>query len=217
MWFVLLADEGLDLQLASLGESPVPLFPPGFILEWTTTLGVVKETFRLVHFEAVLLQSLKHLVNKHQMVLMWGGVDDDFVNVDDDVFYLFYFIHNLFHDSLEGSWATQKSNQHCNPLKLALPLDDEGREMDVSLVNWHLPKVRCEVNCGENGWVCPINVADAFVDFFHEILVCVGLFVETPEIVDNAKAPAGLFWNAEDEGVEGGFCLSCHPQFHPFL
>ena len=93
-----------------------------------------------------------------------------------------------------------------------IDLAGEVREVAVTLINWHLPEARGEVNCVENGVVFPTNVAHAFIDFFHEILVRVGLFVDTLDIVDDS-----LFVNAEDGGVVGRFCLSRHPQFQPFL
>ena len=49
------------------------------------------------------------------------------------------------------------------------------------------------------------NIADAFVDFLHGILVLLGIFFKTPEVQDNWKAPARLFGNIEDGRVVGGF------------
>ncbi len=52
-----------------------------------------------------------------------------------------------------------------------------------------------EEHC-ENVGVRSANVADAFGDFFHEVYM--GVLVEPPEILHNAKSLALFLWNAEN-------------------
>ena len=59
--------------------------------------------------------------------------------------------------------------------------------MAVRFVDGHLPEAGGEINGREDGGVGSSNVADAFIDFLHGVLISVGLGVETPKILDNSE------------------------------
>ena len=53
-------------------------------------------------------------------------------------------------------------------------------------VDGHLPESGGEVDRRKDVGVGSADVADALVDFFHGVFVCVGLFVETSEVLHNS-------------------------------
>jgi hypothetical protein len=62
----------------------------------------------------------------------------------------------------------------------------------------HLPETGSQVQSCENGRVGSAYVADAFGDFFHGVLVDMGVLVDFPEVLHNAKSLALFLWNAEN-------------------
>ena len=58
----------------------------------------------------------------------------------------------------------------------------------VGFVNGHLPETRGQVDGREDRGVSSSNVADALVDFFHCVLVSVGLGVEPPKVLNDPEA-----------------------------
>jgi len=65
-------------------------------------------------------------------------------------------------------------------------------------VNGHLPESRGQVDGCENGAVGSSDVGDAFRNFLHGVLVCLGFEVQTPEVLHNPESLAVLFWHTED-------------------
>ena len=69
-----------------------------------------------------------------------------------------------------------------------MALNCKGSEVAILIIDGHLPESRSEIDGGEDVGVGLTDVADAFVDLFHGVLVGVGLFVETSEVLRDAQA-----------------------------
>ncbi len=65
-------------------------------------------------------------------------------------------------------------------------------------IQLHLPETQGQVQGCENGGVCSPDVADTFGDLLHGILVNMGVLVQLPEILHDAKSLALFLWNAEN-------------------
>jgi hypothetical protein len=65
----------------------------------------------------------------------------------------------------------------------------------------HLPEFGSEVQCGENGKIGSLNVADAFGGLLHRVFVNVGVLVELPGVLNDPESQALFLWNAENGGV----------------
>ncbi len=83
-------------------------------------------------------------------------------------------------------------------MELALAQNGESCQLLRVFVQLHLPESRSQVQCCENVGVGSAYVADVFGDFFHGELVYMGVLVELPEILHNAKSLALFLWNAEN-------------------
>jgi hypothetical protein len=83
-------------------------------------------------------------------------------------------------------------------MELALARNGKSCQLLRVFVQLHLPESGSQVQCCENGGVGSAYVADTFGDFFHGVLVDMGVLVELPEILYNAKSLALFLWNAEN-------------------
>ena len=68
-----------------------------------------------------------------------------------------------------------------------MPLHSDSGEVAVFVVDG-LPKLRSEVNSGENCRVGSTDVTDVLIHFRHRVFVGVCLFVESSEVLDDAQA-----------------------------
>ncbi len=75
--------------------------------------------------------------------------------------------------------------------------DGESCQFLGIFVQLHLPESRSEVQCQENGGIGLSNVADAFRDLLHGVLVDVGVLVQFPEVLYDPESLALFPWNAE--------------------
>ena len=89
--------------------------------------------------------------------------------------------------------------------------------MAVLFVDGHLPEPGGEVDRCEDVGVGSADVADALIDFFHGVLVRVGLLVETSEVLYDSKTSPPFLWNAENGRVVGGSGLSHYAEPKPFF
>jgi len=62
----------------------------------------------------------------------------------------------------------------------------------------HLPDTRSQAQGHENGGVGSSYVAEALGDLLHRVFVNMGVLVELPEILHNAKSLALFLWYAEN-------------------
>ena len=69
-----------------------------------------------------------------------------------------------------------------------MALDRECGQVAILIANGPLLEPRGEIDGGEDGGVGSADVADAFVDFLHGVLVGVDLLVEASEVLHNAQA-----------------------------
>ncbi len=86
-------------------------------------------------------------------------------------------------------------------MELALARNGESGQLLRIFVQLHLPESRSQVQCCENVGVGSADVTDAFGDLLHGVLVYVGVLVELPEILHNAKSLALFLWKAENGRV----------------
>jgi hypothetical protein len=75
-------------------------------------------------------------------------------------------------------------------MELALAWNGKGCQFLRVFIQLHLPESRNEVQCGENGGIGPADVADAFGNLLHGVLVNVGVLVELSEVLNNPESLA---------------------------
>ncbi len=83
-------------------------------------------------------------------------------------------------------------------MELSLAWNGESCQLLGVLIQLHLPETGSQVQGRKNGRVGSDYVADAFRDLLHRVLVDMGVLVELPEVLHNAKSLALFLWNAEN-------------------
>ncbi len=83
-------------------------------------------------------------------------------------------------------------------MELAFARNGESCQFLGVLVQLHLPETGSQVQGRENGGVGLAYFADALGDLLHPVLVDMGVLVELPEVLHNAKGLALFLWNAEN-------------------
>ncbi len=84
-------------------------------------------------------------------------------------------------------------------MELPFAVDGESCQLLGVLVQLHLPESRCEIQCCENGRIGSPDVADAFGDLLHGVLVYVGVMVQLSEILYDPESLA-LFLGMQKMG-----------------
>ncbi len=80
-------------------------------------------------------------------------------------------------------------------MELALAWDRECCKFLLILIQSHLPKSRCEIQPCENCGIGPPNVADAFSDRLHGVLVDMGVLVQFTKVLDDPESLARLVFH----------------------
>ncbi len=83
-------------------------------------------------------------------------------------------------------------------MELPLAWNGEGCQFLRVFIQLHLPESQGQVQCGKNCGVCLPDIADAFCDLLHGVLVDVGVLVQLPEVLHDAKSLSLFLWNAEN-------------------
>ncbi len=82
-------------------------------------------------------------------------------------------------------------------MELSPVRDRESRQGLRFGIQFHLPESGGEIQSGEYGRVGSADVPDAFADFFHGILVDVGVLIEQPEVLHDPESLALLLWHTK--------------------
>ncbi len=83
-------------------------------------------------------------------------------------------------------------------MELPLAWNGESCRFLRVLIQLHLPEAWGQVQCGKNGGVRSPDIADAFCDLLHGVFVNVGILVQFPEILHDAKPLSLFLWNTEN-------------------
>jgi hypothetical protein len=83
-------------------------------------------------------------------------------------------------------------------MELALAWNGKCCQFLRIFIQLHLPESGSEIQCGKNGGIGSPDVADAFIDLRHGVLVNVGVLVEFSEVLDDPESLALFLWNEEN-------------------
>jgi|APCry1669190288_1035285.scaffolds.fasta_scaffold167862_1 hypothetical protein len=86
-------------------------------------------------------------------------------------------------------------------MKLTFAGNGESCQLLGVLIQLHLPESKHEIQCCKNGGIGSADVANAFSDLFHGILVDMGILVQLSEVLYNPESLALFLYNADNGGV----------------